>query len=373
MKRFLLIALAVVMILALCACDKDQTGPNAQVGNSSATGTTGGGEENRDPADPVFLAQLYGTTWNGTGDWNTPKSVTFNSDGTCVVDGETMRWEAWADGPSTLRMHLLRDGSAVYVVLYYKHDDNGTVWYELRIGDATAGDMAPALPYGKVEICEHTYTEVVTKEATCSEEGIKTFTCGKCNDTYTEPIPKAEHTYADATCTAPKTCSDCGVTQGDALGHSYKDGKCTRCNAKQENYKALNTGRWQLMALSNSEELCKFSLYLQKDRQELSCGFGAELSTLDPEFQKDLLEHPEMLVEFEGKKYYFGMGDGCELTYSDGAKVEIKLMDSDSRTEYESTIVLERIAGDQLQVVSVTGQVLGTGAVKEGMIFTWAK
>ena len=283
MKRFLLIALAVVMILALCACDKEQTGPNAQVGNSSssgATGTTdssGGSEESGDPADPGVTS------------------------------------------------------------------------------------------------CNHTYTETVTKEATCAEEGIKTFTCGKCNDTYTEPIPKAEHTYADATCTAPKTCSGCGVTQGDALGHSYKDGKCTRCNAKQENYKALNTGRWQLMALSNNGELCKFSLYLQKDRQELICGFGAELSTLDPEFQKDLLEHPEMLVEFEGKKYYFGMGDGCELTYSDGAKVEIKLMDSDSRTEYESTIVLERIAGDQLKVASVTGQVLGTGAVKEGMIFTWAE
>ena len=95
--------------------------------------------------------------------------------------------------------------------------------------------------------------------------------------------------------------------------------------------------------------------------------------SLDPEFQKDLLENPGALVDFEDKKYYFGMGDGCELTYSDGAKVEIKLMDSDSRTEYESTIVLERIAGDQLKVVSVTGQVLGTGAVKEGMIFTWAE
>ncbi len=30
-----------------------------------------------------------------------------------------------------------------------------------------------------------------------------------------------EHTYSDATCTAPKTCSFCGATDGEALGHSY--------------------------------------------------------------------------------------------------------------------------------------------------------
>ena len=29
------------------------------------------------------------------------------------------------------------------------------------------------------------------------------------------------HTWVDATCTAPKTCSACGATEGEALGHSY--------------------------------------------------------------------------------------------------------------------------------------------------------
>ncbi|MBO5262517.1 MAG: hypothetical protein J6B45_05675 [Clostridia bacterium] len=29
------------------------------------------------------------------------------------------------------------------------------------------------------------------------------------------------HTWTDATCTAPKTCSACGATEGEALGHSY--------------------------------------------------------------------------------------------------------------------------------------------------------
>ncbi|MBR2381800.1 MAG: leucine-rich repeat domain-containing protein [Clostridia bacterium] len=35
------------------------------------------------------------------------------------------------------------------------------------------------------------------------------------------------HTWVDATCTAPKTCSGCGATEGAALGHSWKDATCT--------------------------------------------------------------------------------------------------------------------------------------------------
>lgn len=30
-----------------------------------------------------------------------------------------------------------------------------------------------------------------------------------------------EHDWADATCVDPKTCSACGVTEGEALGHAY--------------------------------------------------------------------------------------------------------------------------------------------------------
>ena len=46
-----------------------------------------------------------------------------------------------------------------------------------------------------------------------------------------------EHTYADATCTVPKTCTKCGATTGSALGHNWSgatcttDNTCTRCGA----------------------------------------------------------------------------------------------------------------------------------------------
>ena len=45
------------------------------------------------------------------------------------------------------------------------------------------------------------------------------------------------HTWVDATCTAPKTCSICSATEGEALGHEAGDEAtctaaqiCTRCD-----------------------------------------------------------------------------------------------------------------------------------------------
>lgn len=62
--------------------------------------------------------------------------------------------------------------------------------------------------------CSHSW-----KNATCTAPK----TCTKCGATE----GKANgHNWQDATCTAPKTCSKCGVTNGSALGHSYKDATC---------------------------------------------------------------------------------------------------------------------------------------------------
>ena len=46
------------------------------------------------------------------------------------------------------------------------------------------------------------------------------------------PSLECEHSWADATCMLPKTCSLCGATDGEALGHDEevlqgKDATCT--------------------------------------------------------------------------------------------------------------------------------------------------
>lgn len=48
-------------------------------------------------------------------------------------------------------------------------------------------------------------------------------TCTKCGKTDGEMLP---HTWEDATCTSPKTCAECGTTEGDVLEHTWLDATC---------------------------------------------------------------------------------------------------------------------------------------------------
>ena len=61
----------------------------------------------------------------------------------------------------------------------------------------------------------------VTKSATCTAAGIKTFTCTKCNATKTETIAATGHSYDAGKVTTAATCTAAGV----------KTLTCTKCNA----------------------------------------------------------------------------------------------------------------------------------------------
>ena len=105
-----------------------------------------------------------------------------------------------------------------------------------------------------VETVNAAVTNEVTTEATCEADGVRTYTAkvafeGKeYTDTKTETLPATGHDTElvgtkDATCTedgytGDEVCKVCGVTvkQGEvlpALGHDYKDGKCSRCGAEE--------------------------------------------------------------------------------------------------------------------------------------------
>ena len=60
----------------------------------------------------------------------------------------------------------------------------------------------------------HTWTD-----ATCD----KPKTCSVCDKTDGEALG---HTWTDATCDNPKTCSVCSKTEGEALGHTWTDATC---------------------------------------------------------------------------------------------------------------------------------------------------
>ena len=67
----------------------------------------------------------------------------------------------------------------------------------------------------------HAYNSTVTKEATCTETGIRTFTCSCGEGSYTESIPCIEHRWGETTYPKDATCISTGNT-------AYT--KCTRCN-----------------------------------------------------------------------------------------------------------------------------------------------
>ena len=105
-------------------------------------------------------------------------------------------------------------------------------------GDTYCTDCDKLLSTGKeLAALGHDYKVTVTKQPTTTEEGIRTYTCTRCNSSYTESIaklPEEKHTHnytgsitKEATCTEAGvrtyTCS-CGDSYTEiilATGHSY--------------------------------------------------------------------------------------------------------------------------------------------------------
>ena len=96
----------------------------------------------------------------------------------------------------------------------------------------------------------HAIVHHAAKAATCTEKGWAAYdTCSRCDySTYKEIAATGHHHNAVVTaptCTAKgyttHTCNTCGNSYKDnytnALGHSYANGKCTRCGAADPNYK----------------------------------------------------------------------------------------------------------------------------------------
>lgn len=101
----------------------------------------------------------------------------------------------------------------------------------------------------------HSYDSgTITKLATCSEQGVKTYTCSVCNDTKTENIAKNENNHTGATILKNKVnpsctengfsgdtyCKDCDTklssgTVIERTGHTWNSGTVTKaatCNQK---------------------------------------------------------------------------------------------------------------------------------------------
>lgn len=95
--------------------------------------------------------------------------------------------------------------------------------------------------------CMHSYIEATcTEPKTCSKCGVTegvakghTFHEATCNAPKTCEIcgytegEKLEHRFLEATCDSPETCDICGEVRGEALGHTTGFGICERCGEAQ--------------------------------------------------------------------------------------------------------------------------------------------
>lgn len=100
----------------------------------------------------------------------------------------------------------------------------------------------------------HAYGDwVIVKEATCTEEGLRTQTCANCGDVKKEVLPKVDHTWNEGEVSKQPTCTEngertfactvCGTSKTEvaedlpAIGHNWsdwevKDATCTEDGLK---------------------------------------------------------------------------------------------------------------------------------------------
>lgn len=150
---------------------------------------------------------------------------------------ESVRVQVYMDGVcigSGIANTLREDVNAVYGCGNYHGFDitvpvtvteTGTHSIEVYALNTNANGDNKYLGHKDVTITAHThsYTESVTEEATCTQAGIKTYTCESCSNTYTEEIPASGHNYIaeviGATCTTVGwtiyTCSRCNDSYVD--------------------------------------------------------------------------------------------------------------------------------------------------------------
>lgn len=128
-----------------------------------------------------------------------------------------------------------------------------TFFCEHTGGEATCQTQAICSKCGEFygEFLEHSWLEIDGEAPTCEAEGFTSYKlCQFCQTVENKTIlsPKGhtdidldytcddcqtpiehDHDWTNATCKAPKTCTKCGLTEGEFGEHNYQNGICADC------------------------------------------------------------------------------------------------------------------------------------------------
>lgn len=266
------------------------------------------------------------------------------------------------------------------------------------VSTADPSDSKPA--HGETEGHVHSFGKWQTvKEATCAENGSKERTCA-CGETETDTIWQVSHRFTPATCAAPKTCRNCGATEGEKISHNWRNatckaprtcgrcgategkandhqwndatclepkrcalcgtveggpaahkfvqGRCQLCGEGDPDNWPLDHSGWWLYAVTGNK-ITRWEIYFDgtaTDGQGRLCFLdGDNIKTLTPDRYED-----GNVIEFQGERYFLSSGDEGPMTYTvKGSTITVKAMYSDT------AITLERLPGNQLKVVKISG------------------
>lgn len=189
----------------------------------------------------------------------------------------------------------------------------------------------------------------------CGDEPVPTTSVAP-QPTTTAPEPGCAHVYADADCVTPKTCTLCGATRGNALGHDYAEGVCTRCGEQDSTYVPLLDTDWCTEALHETGSQMEY-IYLRFYNDgiaEFSAGIYERLSDVPEDMRDDYMMNEENWIDYGGEIYYYaGFGVYNELSYTvDGNVITCTLGYDDVVL---GTMILERTAGNMLTVTYFEG------------------
>ena len=198
---------------------------------------------------------------------------------TCSVCGETKEEEtpktdhSYDDGTVTKKPTCIETGIKTYTCTVcqktkteeipatgqqhteIRNKKEATCKAEGYTGDMYCKDCGEKLSDGKTiaKTTEHTWDAgKVTKAATCTEKGVKTYTCTVCGATKTEEIAATGHQHTEvrnkveATCTkegysGDVYCTDCGTklssgTEIARKAHEYEERERNEANCKRNGY-----------------------------------------------------------------------------------------------------------------------------------------
>ena len=180
-------------------------------------------------------------------------------------------------------------------------------------------------------------------------------------------VPPHSHVYADATCTLPATCQ-CGATQGEALGHDYKNGICSACGEKDPDFSytaiAKKSGKWKVTLASDAAAYKATFTLSGTSGQSVTASVGDPLSSFPEEVREDVKADCEKI---DGNYYFFGKGDGDDLTVAESGDT-VTLTDSSG-----NTLTLKRTDENTLTVSESADSFAFFGKVPTGTKLTFTK